>query len=374
MIAVPALGRQRGLEAVQSALALLWLLGEIGQIPSIPARRRIHSRASGATAAERRRRSTSLRAVQGPVGSACEPVTGLAIRCFGRFEVFRDGKPIQDWQRGKARSLLKFLVTERHPVPRDVLTELLWPQYAVEPARNNLRVTLHALRQALGQTDARKSVEPDYISCVDGHFALDGGCELWIDVDAFDAEFAMAFRLERQGRVAAAMRAYEQAEALYRDDYLVEDLYEDWAGARRERLKDQYLLAVTNLADYSLKQGDAFGCIVRCHKILEKDVCREDAYVRLMRCYDALGQRARALHWYDVCARTLRKELDLEPSDATNQLVAQIRAGRDQAYGLLPAASSSTMGMSASHLGEEEIECRGGSGERPRMHPGKQRG
>jgi DNA-binding SARP family transcriptional activator len=273
---------------------------------------------------------------------ARERETGLEIRCFGRFEVLLDGKPIEDWRRGKARSLLKFLVNARHPVPRDVLAELLWPQYAVEPARNNLRVTLHALRQALGQTDTVRSPEPEYIVSVDGQFALGGDRKVWIDVDEFDAEFALGFRLERQSRIPEATQAYERVEALYRDDYLVEDLYEDWAGARRERLKDQYLLVVTKLADYSLKQRDAFGCIIRCHKILEKDACREDAYVRLMRCYHALGQRSRALHWYDVCARTLRKELDVGPADATNLLSAQIRAGYDQPLGILSPEPSST--------------------------------
>jgi DNA-binding SARP family transcriptional activator len=259
-----------------------------------------------------------------------ERAAGLTIRCFGRFEVERDGKPVENWRRGKARTLLKFLVTQRHPVPRDVLIELLWPQYDVEPARNSLRVTLHALRQALGSFSQGRGSEREYVDFVDGSFLLNSDCRSWIDVEEFETHFEAAVRLERQQCFVEAVRAYEQAEAIYRDDYLVEDLYEDWALARRERLKDQYLLLVTKLADYSLQHGDAFGCIVRCHKILQKDACREDAYFRLMRCYVDLGQRSQALHWYDICARTLRKELDISPSDTTNCLYAQIATRRRQ--------------------------------------------
>ena len=275
------------------------------------------------------------RLVQPRVGLASpalapERVAGLEIRCFGRFEVERDGRAVENWRRGKARTLLKFLVTQRHPVPRDVLIELLWPQYDVEPARNSLRVTLHALRQALGSFSQGRASKQEYVVFLDGNFLLNSDCRSWIDVEEFETHFAAGVRLERQQCFAEAMRAYEQAEALYRDDYLVEDLYEDWALARREQLKDQYLLLLTKLADHCLQQGDASGCIVRCHKILQKDACREDAYFRLMRCYLDLGQRSQALHWYDICARTLRKELDMSPSDTTNHLYAQIATRRRQ--------------------------------------------
>jgi DNA-binding SARP family transcriptional activator len=147
-------------------------------------------------------------------------------------------------------------------------------------------------------------------------------------VDEFRRCFDEGFRLERQRHHAAARHQYERAEGLYRDDYLVEDLYEDWTLARREELKDQYLMVVTRLADDCLQRGDAVGCIVRCHKILQKDACREDAYQRLMVCYTQLGQRSQALHWYDVCVRTLRRELDVEPADASRQLRDYVARGQ----------------------------------------------
>lgn len=66
---------------------------------------------------------------------------GLRVYCFGRFEVVRNGRPIQNWRRDKARTLLKHLVAQRGAIQRDVLLELLWPELEPDPALRNLRVT-----------------------------------------------------------------------------------------------------------------------------------------------------------------------------------------------------------------------------------------
>jgi DNA-binding SARP family transcriptional activator len=252
----------------------------------------------------------------------------LEIRCFGRFEVLREGVAVRDWRRTKARTMLKYLVDRRHPVARDVLIDLLWPESEPRAANNSLRVTLHALRQVLGSWRDEANAEQEYVVLDDGNFFLNPAARPRVDVEEFAIHFETGFRLERRQRVAEALREYEAAEALYRDDYLIEDLYEDWSVARREQLKDQYLLLVTRLADHCLHEGDALGCIVRCHRILQKDPCREDAYRLMMRSYLLLGQRSQALHWYDICARTLRKELDVEPAEPTERLYLYILGGR----------------------------------------------
>ena len=252
----------------------------------------------------------------------------LAVRCFGRFEVLRDGVPISHWRRGKAKTLLKYLIVRRQPVPRDALIDLLWPEADPRTAVNGLRVALHALRQALGRCTGAGKGSCDYVIFDNGNYSINPAADLWIDADEFSSHFTTGLRLERQGQVAAAIAHYEQAEAVYRDDYLVEDLYEDWTLVRREELKDQYLMVLTKLADACLRAADAEGCIVRCHKILQKDACREDAYRRLMRCYAQLGQQSQALHWFEVCARTLRQELDVVPSDQTMELYHLINSGR----------------------------------------------
>lgn len=315
-----------------STALLIWLLRELSG----------ESRPSGGANRRRRPANDHPRVVRGrqrkgppepathqppslplpPVVAVDEP--HLAIRCFGRFEVSRSGKPVQDWRRVKARSLLKYLVNRRHPVPRDVVMDLLWPQSDATAAGNSLRVALHALRHALGAFEAGPEEESDYVILSDGSLSLNPAARVWVDVEAFSAHVAAGVCFERQRRTEDAIREYECAEALYRDDYLIEDMYADWTISRREELKDQYLLLITRLADWSLQRGDLSSCILRCHRIVEKDPCREDAYRRLMRCYHHLGQRSQALHWYDLCSRALRRELDSAPSESTTRLHQRI--------------------------------------------------
>ena len=177
--------------------------------------------------------------------------------------------PVQDWRRSKARTLLKYLVDRRHPVARDVLIDLLWPDNELRAANNSLRVTLHALRQVLGTWRDESNEEQEYVVLDGGNFFLNPASHPRVDVEEFGTHFNAGFRLERNQRLPEALREYEAAEALYLGDYLIEDLYEEWSVARREQLKDQYLLVVTRLADHCLQDGDALGCIVRCHRILQ---------------------------------------------------------------------------------------------------------
>jgi DNA-binding SARP family transcriptional activator len=245
----------------------------------------------------------------------------LEIRCFGHFEVLRGGTPVQRWRRDRARVLLKYLVVQGRPVARDALLEFLWPGVPTSHAAGHLRVVLHALRQALGTWSGN-----DYVRSESDRLVLDPAAPVWLDTEAFMLHVDAAEALVRQNRTGAAMQAYTDAERIYRGDYLVEDAPERWTLLRREELKDRYQVVLTRLADYCLETNDLVGTIDRCHKLLAQDNCREDAYQRLMYCHAALGQRSRALRWYEMCQIALRNELGRQPGQATRTLHDRIAA------------------------------------------------
>jgi DNA-binding SARP family transcriptional activator len=296
------------------------------------ARRPAHVRRVTHTRSNGRLTSAEPTSTQVPVvSSMAEPIWPAAacriqIRCFGRFEVFCDGVAVRQWRRHAARTLLKYLVVHRGPVHRDVLLDLLWPDMPASSSLNRLRVTLHTLRQALLPTPDGHDPADDIVLNVGPTYVLNPAALIWVDADAFSAHFEAGLRLERQGRMDAAGREYAAAEALYRDDFLLEDLYEDWTVLRREELTDQYLLLLNKLGQYCLRTDDIEGCIARCHKLLAKEPCSEEAYQRLIRCYLQLGQHRRAARWYDICERTLRQELDVSPSEETQRLHRDIAA------------------------------------------------
>jgi DNA-binding SARP family transcriptional activator len=116
------------------------------------------------------------------------------------------------------------------------------------------------------------------------------------------------------------------AVALYRDDYLSEYLYEDWAREERERLLGRYLEAATSLAELLARQNQWPGAIQFCELILARDPCWEQAYGILMRAYAWQGNRRQALATYDRCVRNLRTHLDMAPLPETTQIYEEIRS------------------------------------------------
>jgi DNA-binding SARP family transcriptional activator len=158
-------------------------------------------------------------------------------------------------------------------------------------------------------------------------YHLNPDAPVWVDAEAFSTLYELAAGLWRRGRNEESLRAYEAAEKLYRDDYLLDDLYEEWTFIPREQFKDRYLMIVTRLADAALTVQDLDSCIEYCHKILARDASREDAYQRLMRCHAEMGRPARALRWYELCRETLWRDLSVQPSAHTIRLAAAIAAG-----------------------------------------------
>jgi DNA-binding SARP family transcriptional activator len=248
----------------------------------------------------------------------------VQIRCFGRFELSRNGVAVQHWRRRSAERLLKLLLVNGRRIHRDVLLDLLWPDVPIKSSIPGLRVTLHALRRAIAQV--APDLESSDLIRAEGDTYVLNTQGLWIDSDAFDEHYSAGLRFERAHQIELAMREYTAAEALYRDDFLVEDLYEDWTVLPREELKDKYLLILTRLSQFNMASMDLDGCIRRSHALLAKEPCREDAYQRLMQCYARLGQRGSALRWYQICERTLHQELDVAPSEDTRRLFQEINA------------------------------------------------
>src|SRR5215212_10728303 len=132
----------------------------------------------------------------------------------------------------KELALLAYLAVEGPAAqPRERLLGLLWPEASEESARNNLRVALANLRQALG-TDA-PSADRQVVQ-----LALDSGA---LDVAAFQELLAASSAHRHQPNVpcAACAARLSQAVRLYRGEFLagfaLSDAvaFEEWVLVRR---------------------------------------------------------------------------------------------------------------------------------------------
>ena len=253
-----------------------------------------------------------------------QPPTQIEVHCLGRFEVSSAFRHMDRWRSVKARSVFQYLLIKpREPTIKEALMDALWPECTPQAAGNNLKAAIHNLRLTLGdlmeETDARP-----YVFFMQGSYLINPEVKLRIDVEEFEKHWTNGRQMEKERKIAEAMREFESAEALYRGDYLEEEPYAEWTLFRREALKDIYLMILGKLAEYYMLTGDYESCIHYSQKVLAKDQCREDAYQRLMYCYTRLGQRNRALRWYDICCHTIQSQLDATPDDKTSQLYQKI--------------------------------------------------
>ncbi len=240
----------------------------------------------------------------------------LRARFFGHFEMLCEGEPVSLGRNGKALTILKHLLVHRtHPVSQDHLMGWLWPDSNLRKARWSLNSAIHGLRKMLGDSPLPSSA--NYVLLEEGHYRLCPSIRLTTDVDEFDCHYEEGRRLERALQIPEALAEYEEAIGLYRGDYLVEDLYEDWTMVERERLANAYIDMLGRLAVHYVGTGQLQDCIRACYRVLEKDRCHEDSHRLLMRCYVLLGLRGRALRQYRLCEKVIGQEYGLPPSPET---------------------------------------------------------
>lgn len=259
----------------------------------------------------------------GPAGD-CE----LRARFFGGFEVLYRGRVVDLGRNSRAVAILKHLLARSpHPVSRDALMGWLWPESGPRRARWSLNSAVYALRRVLEENGGA-----ELSGCVvleGDRYRLSPEVRLSSDVEEFDAGYEKGLRHQRAGRVEEGRREYEGAVALYRGDYLVEDVYEDWTMIERERLSGAYVDMLERLAGYYVDHGHPRKSIELCYRVLERDPCHEESYRRLMRCYSRQGLRSRATQQYGLCGRMLGRLYGMSPSAETRSLHERILRGEE---------------------------------------------
>jgi DNA-binding SARP family transcriptional activator len=200
---------------------------------------------------------------------------------------------------------------------RDEVLEALWPEQDPDVAGPNLRVVLHAARRALTMPGVRDN---RFLHMRDEQLFLAIDTATWIDVEAFEAQAAIAMRSRQVGDLAASLD-------LYGGELLPEDRYEDWTTGRRERLRESYLEILIELAAVHEREQHYPAAIDLLRRAILIEPSREAGHVALMRIYWNLGQRQLALRHYGELTRALNTELDVEPEPATQELYAAIMAG-----------------------------------------------
>ena len=177
-----------------------------------------------------------------PAIAAAEPAVEptLRVELFGGLRIEAAGQPIPDaaWKRRKARDIFAQLVSLRgRSVPRTRLVDLYWPDVEADAGHDNLRVTITAIRKAVGDV-VKFSVNGYRFVAPEGTY---------VDVSAFDEEIEAGQAAAGRDDTRAAVAAYRSAIRRYTGDFL--DGMDDgnWQWQERERLRAAYLEALRYL-------------------------------------------------------------------------------------------------------------------------------
>jgi DNA-binding SARP family transcriptional activator len=211
----------------------------------------------------------------------------------------------------QGRIVLAHLALSHHPVARDELADLVWPDTLSASWERDLSAVVSKVRAALESINLG-SILHGAIGCYELQLPPDSRVDVE-DAVRFveDAESAW-----RAGSRHVALPAAAAAANLARRPFLPAE-HGLWVERRRDELRATLLRALDVLVD-GLAGGPFEHEAVRyANEAVASDPYRETAYVRLMRLHMNRGNRAEALRTYEHCRDILARELGVTPSPQT---------------------------------------------------------
>jgi predicted ATPase/DNA-binding SARP family transcriptional activator len=249
----------------------------------------------------------------------------LDIRLFGHANVSFAGVPLKFAKRSTTLAMLACILLKRgQPISRESLAYLLFPEVDEAAALAELRRYLYLANKALPPRPA----DPWLI--VDAETVRwNAAATAFVDVVEFD-------------RLSATADTQAQAIELYAGD-LLEDVYDDWVLAERERFRSRYLAVLSELLDRHRANREFDAAIACAKRILAADPWREDTLRTLVALRYESGDTAGALAEYDHFAKRLRDELAIAPMPET-LAVRQSILRNEAVPGSLPVISAPSDG------------------------------
>lgn len=232
----------------------------------------------------------------------------LRISTLGRFELLRDGRPLEFSRKApkKTLALLKAIIAfGGRNVREQLLLDAFWSDEEGDVAARSLTAALHRLRSLIA--------EPDAIIQQGGTLSLNPQI-VWVDAYALD---------ELMARPESA--STEQLLALYRGGFLQEDEGEPWSVAMRERLRSKFIHTLTTQGRDLEAAGRLELAVESYLRGLDADPIIEPFYQGLMRCYARLDRKSEAMAAYRRLKQMLSISLALKPSAGTEKLYQSLR-------------------------------------------------
>ena len=245
--------------------------------------------------------------------SIAQDAPRLSISLVGRLALRLDGRPLELRTR-KAAAVLGYLaLTEAKQESRERLVGLLWSRSDEEKARASLRQVVRELRQILEEA---------------GFSGFNAGrLTVGFDRGQVDVDIESILQQAENARIHPLL-----LDTPHLDDALLEGLddldpsFRVWILAKRQTIHDRLMRSL----EAGLTAADAAGQPGKrlATAIVQLDPTHEQACCCLMKAHAEEGDMAGALRTYKALWDLLDQDYGMEPSKATQDLVAKIKLGQ----------------------------------------------
>ncbi|MBD2868156.1 response regulator [Paenibacillus arenilitoris] len=238
-----------------------------------------------------------------------EPGREAAILAFRRLD-FRGGGQSGarlKWRTAKAQELFAYMLHQKGKwIDKDVILDLLWPDYPPDKATTHLHTSVYQIRKLLKEWEIDAAVE----------YAQEGyrlnADHLTTDVELFEQGLA------EPHKAGGRRQPYADVLRLYAGPYLEEHDYA-WAKPRREQLRQKYVDFVLAAAQTEAAAGRHANAVPLLLDAQEKDPYSEVICRKLMTVYADLRDDNALQSCYASFCRLIEQELGIEPEPRTKQ-------------------------------------------------------
>ncbi len=220
----------------------------------------------------------------------------------------------------QGRLLFAYLVVERsRPVPRDELSESIWPER--RPAAYD--VALSAIVSKLRALFAEIGVSGRALSVASGCYRLDLPPRTWIDTETAIESVHLAEAALLADDPQAAYGPAVVAGAILRRPFLPGE-EGPWIDRQRDSLRNARLRALDCLAQIHSANHEFALALRAAQEAVELEPFREEGYRRLMLIHHAAGNGAEAIRAYARLNTLLNAELGASPGPETRRVFEDV--------------------------------------------------
>ena len=247
----------------------------------------------------------------------------MDFRILGPLEVLDDGRSLA-LAGTKPRALLALLLLHANEtLTTDRLIDALWGEHPPAGAAKTLQMHISRLRKALAGSDGSGRASPIV--------TRERGYELALDPEQLDSHrferLLARGRAELAGdRADSAVRAFEEALALWRGDPLADLAYEPFALPEIARLDDLRSATLEQLIEAKLALGGHTEVVEQLEVLIGEHPYRERLRAQLMLALYRCDRQADALQAYQDARTTLVEELGIEPGERLRELEQAVLA------------------------------------------------